>query len=398
MKYGLIGEKLGHSYSRIIHNLLGNQDYTLCEVPPAELQVFLTDKEFLGVNVTIPYKQAVIPSCIASNEALRIGSVNTIVNKNGILYGYNTDYMGFAYMAERKGIGFHNKKALILGSGGTSKTAACVATDNNAREIIVVSRNGENNYENLSKHFDSDIIINTTPVGMYPNNDGCAVDISSFYRLSAVMDVVYNPLNTNLILAAKKRGIIAASGLSMLVTQAVYAHNLFFNTDNSVNIEAIITQVKQIFNNIILIGMPGSGKSTIGRLLAEKTGRKFIDTDEEISKITGKTPRQIITEYGEERFRKIESQVVADAAKTAGKVIATGGGSVLSEHNRNCLLQNGYVVYLQRDLSQLSIENRPLSVNLEQLYEARRIIYESMCHARVTVSGTAEETLEKIIL
>jgi shikimate dehydrogenase len=401
MKYGLIGKTLSHSYSKVIHGFFGNHEYELLELPPESLEDFLRAADFLGINVTIPYKETVMPYCVPDEHAKKIGSVNTIVNKNGTLYGYNTDYFGFSYMAKLAGISFNGRKVVILGSGGTSKTAVSVTRDGGAREIAVVSRNGENNYGNIERHADCDVLVNTTPVGMFPNNGDSPLSLDNFTKLSAVIDVVYNPLRTKLLLEAKKTGIRTASGLSMLTAQALRAHNLFFGIETNeredlMSVEEALSKTEKRFSNIVLTGMPGCGKTTMGRELAKVFGKDFVDTDELIAKRTGRKPRDILREDGEPRFREHESAVIAQAAAKTNQVIATGGGSVLAEENRDALAQNGIVIFMDRPLDRLAIDGRPLSVNLEALYQRRLPIYESFCQYKITLDDDFAANVRRI--
>ncbi|MCL2694933.1 MAG: hypothetical protein FWE69_01255 [Clostridiales bacterium] len=394
MKYGLIGEKLGHSYSQTIHGLLGNPDYELLELSPEELPRFLTAPTFCGINVTIPYKQAVIPYCELSETAARVGSVNTLVNRGGKLFGCNTDLQGFCYLARRAGISFDGKKVVILGSGGTAKTALIAAKDGGAREVVTISRD---NFGSHKDHANADILINTTPVGMYPNNESQLVDLVAFPNLSGLLDVIYNPNKTRLVLAAEDRGIPAAGGLPMLVAQAFYAHKLFFDLDlDEALIEDTLVKTERQFSNIVLIGMPGCGKSTLGKALAERLGLVFVDTDERM----GRGPAEIISESGEAHFRQLESAVVAEVAKQTGRVIATGGGSVLAEVNRLALRQNGRIIFVDRALDRLATDDRPLSVDLAALYKTRYPIYRDLAQKRLTVTENCDndsKELERIV-
>jgi len=405
MSYGLIGAKLSHSYSKIIHNFWGNAEYQLWEIKPEKLDTFFQTADFTGINVTIPYKQDVMPYCILSEGAAKIGSVNTVVNKHGRLHGYNTDYSGFLYMAERAAIDFRHKKVLILGSGGTAKTVFYAARDSGAGEIVIVSRNGKDNYKNLEKHGDSNILINTTPLGMYPLNDGLPVDISLFSRLTDVMDVIYNPLKTNLLLDAQKKGVNFMSGLPMLVAQAWFSHKLFFGLESEPAvdreiIETVLHKTEKIFKNIVLIGMPGCGKTTIGRELAGRLGWKFTDTDWEIENRTGRSVPEIINTEGEPYFRKIEREIILDIAKETGRVIATGGGSVMAQENRNALLQNGFIIFLEREIGELATDNRPLAKDfaaISELYKRRAPIYNAMCDKKICVCDSLEENVTRIM-
>ena len=401
MNYGLIGASLSHSYSKIIHNFLGNGEYQLWEIKPEKLAAFFQTAAFAGVNVTIPYKRDVMPYCILSDTAARIGSVNTIINKHGRLYGCNTDYAGFLYMAKRAGVDFSRKKVLILGSGGTAKTVFCAARDSGAGEIIIVSRRGKDNYKNIAKHRDSDILINATPLGMYPQNDGLPVDISLFAQLTDVMDVIYNPLKTNLLLSAQKSGVNFMNGLPMLVAQAWFSHKLFFDLTGAPDedeevMEAVLHKTEKLFKNIVLIGMPGCGKTTIGRELARRLDLKFTDTDFEIESKTGKSVPAIINTQGEAYFRKVEQEIILRIAKEPGQVIATGGGSVMAPENRDTLSQNGFVVFLEREIRSLATDNRPLAKDfaaVSELYEARAPVYNALCDKKVCLGDSLEENI-----
>jgi len=401
MKYGLIGEKLSHSYSKELHGFLGNEAYELLELPPHAVGDFLRRADFLGINVTIPYKETVMPFCTLDESAKKIGSVNTIVNRGGTLHGYNTDYFGFSCMARREGISFAGRRVVILGSGGTSKTATCVARDQGAAAVAIVSRSGENNYENLERHAQADVLVNTTPVGMFPNTEKSPVALSGFPRLRAVMDVIYNPLRTKLLLDARARGIPAANGLSMLAAQAFCAHRLFFageygDADGDAVIEEILRKTRQLHSNIVLIGMPGCGKTTIGAALAEQLGLPFVDTDAVIETRTGRTGSDILREEGEPYFRALERDVVAEVCAKTGQVIATGGGSVLLRENRDALAQNGVVLFLERPLGQLATAGRPLSVDLKVLYGRRLPLYEGLCGYKIQIGADLHANLRKI--
>lgn len=376
-KFGLVGGALSHSYSPMIHSFFGDYEYKLFPMDEEMFDRFFTEKDFLGVNVTIPYKKRVIPflDCI-SPEAAKIGSVNTVVCRDGKLFGYNTDYNGFLFMSRRVGVDFEGKKVLVLGSGGASATVVAAVRNKGAREVTVVSRSGEVNYDNVYEQSDAEIIVNTTPVGMYPKNGERMIDISRFPALSGVLDLIYNPLHTPLVQDAKALGIPASGGLSMLVTQAAFANELFFDRELSVEkIYDVLERTERKFSNVSLIGMPGCGKSTVGKILSDMLGMELVDTDEEITKSTGRTPADIIKEDGEEAFRKIESTVLADITKKCGRVISCGGGVVTRDENYAHLKENGDVYYIKRDLSKLSREGRPLSCNIEKLWEERREKY-----------------------
>ncbi len=379
--YGLIGEKLGHSYSVPIHNSFGNNEYTLREISRKELSNFMTRRNFKAINVTIPYKTDVIPFLDEiSDEARRINSVNTIVNRDGSLYGYNTDYYGFSYMARRAGISFKEKKVLILGSGGTSLTARTVAGDEGAREIVIISRTGENNYDNIDKHLDADIIVNTTPVGMFPKVDATPVKLEIFKNLCGVIDVIYNPHRTRLLIDAKRLGIPHINGLTMLAAQAKQAHELFFDikADDSL-INSAVKKLEDEKLNIVLVGMPGCGKTTIGKYIASKLKMDFCDTDEMIIKAEGKDIPTIFKDHGEPYFRNAEARALARATSLTRTVIATGGGAPLRTENQNAIMATGKVIWLKRDISELETRGRPLSKDttaLKEMYGKRKSIYE----------------------
>ncbi len=400
--YGLLGEHLPHSFSPQIHNALGNKDYTLFEVAPENLDTFMKEHNFKGINVTIPYKKAVIPYLdIVSPEAQKIGAVNTIKVKDGKLYGDNTDYFGFKYMVEKSGISVKDKKALVLGSGGASATVQAVLRDMGASEIVVLSRNGDDNYVNMYiKHTDAEIIVNTTPVGMYPDNLNTLVDLDRFENLSGVLDVVYNPLKTRLILDAEQRNIPSSAGLSMLVAQAKKAHEIFFDTtvENDVCEQIERSLILQMCN-IVLIGMAGCGKSTIGKLLAELLRKDLIDTDEMIVNTENKPIPEIFAEKGEDYFRWCENVAVNIAGKEKSQIIATGGGVITRPENYNSLKQNGIIVFINRDADLLPTNGRPLSQmhGVKALYEKRMPLYRQFADIEVDGNGTVEEVANRIV-
>lgn len=401
MPFGLLGEKLAHSFSPLIHSVFGDYEYILFPVEPEEVPDFLQRREFDGLNVTIPYKQTVIPYCASlSPIARRLNSVNTITVKNGQLYGDNTDYAGFLHLLRTSGITVKGKKALILGSGGSSHTVNAVCADEGAREIIVVSRTGKVNYENIALHSDAEVIINTTPVGMYPNNGESPVDLALFPNLEAVVDIIYNPQRTALLLQAEKRGLKHVNGLPMLAAQAKYAAELFCGARID---DALIDKAVEVVNkktrNLVFIGMPGSGKSTIGRMLASRLGMKFIDTDELVREMTGRTPAEIIKNDGEPAFRAIERQAAKEAGKQTSSVIATGGGIVLDERNIDTLRQNGLIIFLDRSLEKLDTSGRPLSSSyesLKKLYEFRYPLYQKYADIVADSNLNLETAAEKI--
>ncbi len=372
MEYGLIGKKLVHSHSPWIHRNLFGYDYTLTELNETELEDFFSERRFKGINVTIPYKEKVLAYCDSlSDTASKIGSVNTIIKRaDGSLHGCNTDYYGLEYLAERTGISFEGQKVLILGSGGTAKTALALAANKGAKRVIIVSRNGEVNYGNLGNYRDSDIIINATPVGMFPSNDEGLINLNDFPCCSGVLDVIYNPLRTNLILQASANGIPCSGGLPMLVAQARYAGELFsgLKLDNY-KIEETLSALEQRLTNIVFIGMPGSGKSYIGSITAANLEREFHDTDEYISEQDGRSIPQIFTENGEQYFRLLETEAVKHLSKLQGIVLSTGGGVPLSEKNVRLLKQNGFIVWLQRDIENLPTQGRPLSGDITAMHK-----------------------------
>ena len=400
MKCGLLGRKLGHSYSPQIHSRLGNYSYKLFEKEPEELEKFLKNGDFTGINVTVPYKQAVIPFLDElSPLAQKLGAVNTVVRRNGRLIGHNTDYFGFLTMVKSSGLDVGGKKALVLGSGGASHTAVA-ALEALGAAVIVISRSGENNYANLHLHADAALIVNTTPVGMYPNTGSSPVDLDHFPHLEGVLDVIYNPARTKLLLDAQKRGIVAINGLLMLVAQAKEASEWFMGTEISDDvIPAIHRNLRQQMENIILIGMPGCGKSTIGKSLAAKLGKEFVDTDAEIIKLAGKPIPEIFAADGEETFRGFETQALEALGKRSGLVIATGGGCVTKARNYPLLHQNGTIIWLQRGLSALPTEGRPLSQanKLEELYQIRRPMYEDFSDQAVENNGSIHRVVEEIL-
>ncbi|MGN0451941.1 MAG: shikimate kinase [Acutalibacteraceae bacterium] len=393
MEYGCIGERLSHSFSKIIHSKIADYNYELKEIEAQDLDSFMKAADFKAINVTIPYKQAVIPYLYEiSDTARKIGAVNTIVNKDGKLYGYNTDYEGMRALIKRQGADLKNKKVLVLGSGGTSKTAAAVAESLGASEVLRVSRNGNDcavTYDYaLAHHTDAGAIINTTPCGMYPNIGKTAVDISLFPDLESVTDAVYNPLSSALVTKAKEMGINAVGGLYMLVAQAVFASEKF--TGSSIPKSVTDSVYKEILldkKNIVLIGMPGCGKTTIGKAVAKETEKEFIDTDDEIVKKTGMSIPEIFQKYGERKFREIESEVIKEVAALQSSVIATGGGAVLNPENVSLLKENGVIVFINRPLEDLvTTDDRPLSSNRELLikrYNERHGIYKSSAQAEI---------------
>jgi len=399
--YGLLGRKLGHSWSAPIHAALGCADYRLIELEPEELPSFLARPDWGGVNVTIPYKRDVMPYCdVIDPLANAIGSVNTLVRRSdGNLYAYNTDAAGFRWMAERAGISLSGRKVVILGSGGASLTAQAVSKDLGAREVIVISRSGENNYENLSRHADTEIVVNTTPVGMYPNTGISPVDLTLFPHCKGVLDVIYNPRRTALLLQAEELGIPCSDGLPMLVAQAKAAEEHFFETriPDSEN-ERILAMLQQNSTNIVLIGMPGCGKSSVGEALAKLTGREAIDIDAQIVARAGRSIPEIFAAEGEAAFRDLERQVTEEVGKLSGKIILTGGGVVKDVRNYAPLHQNGRIYHLIRDLQALPTEGRPLShgADLSRMWAERAPLYARFQDTVIENSGTIEEAAQAI--
>ncbi|MBP3509070.1 shikimate kinase [Oscillibacter sp.] len=399
--FGLLGRKLGHSWSVPIHTALCCEGYRLIELEPDELEGFLRQPNIGGLNVTIPYKRDVMPLCdVIDPMAQAIGSVNTLTRRaDGKLYAFNTDAAGFCWMAERAGISFTGKKAVILGSGGASLTAVACARHLGAREVVVISRSGENNYGNLDRHADADIVVNTTPVGMYPNTGAAAVDLTAFPRCSGVLDVVYNPRRTALLLQAEALGIPFSDGLPMLVAQAKAAEEHFFEKSipDSEN-ERILAQLRQECTNIVLIGMPGCGKTTVGQALAELTGREAIDIDQRIAERAGCSIPEIFAQGGETAFRALEREETAEAGKLSGKIILTGGGVIKDQRNYAPLHQNGRIYHLIRDLNILPTDGRPLSqsADLSAMWAERAPLYARFRDMEVQNSGSVQETAQAI--
>lgn len=399
--YGLLGEHLPHSFSPQIHLALGNHDYNLFEIAPDKLESFMTEHNFKGINVTIPYKKAVIPYLdVVSPEAEKIGAVNTVTVRDGKLYGDNTDYFGFVYMLEKSGVSVKDKKSVVLGGGGASATVQAVLHDFGASEVVVVDLNTENNYENLYLHYDAQIIVNTTPVGMYPNNLKSLVNLDDFKNITGVLDVVYNPLKTKLILDAEVRNIPCSAGLSMLVAQAKKAHEIFFDTKIDTSVcEKIENVLKMQMCNIVLIGMAGCGKSTVGKVLSEKLGKELVDTDQMIENVENMPIPEIIEKFGEVHFRNCENAAVILAGREKECVIATGGGVITRPENYNPLKQNGIMVFINRDADLLPTKGRPLSQmhGVKALYEKRMPLYRQFADIEIDGNGTVEEVAERII-
>jgi shikimate dehydrogenase len=404
-RYGLLGRKLSHSYSPKIHKLLWDcENYTLIEKEPQELASFFADRDFDGINVTIPYKKTVMEFLDGiSDTAASVGCVNTVTRRrDGTLWGDNTDVFGFEYMLRSLGTEVRGSKCIVLGSGGASQTVCFVLERMGASCVHVISRSGEDNYENISKHYDADIIVNATPVGMFPSNGECPVVLDSFINCKAVLDLIYNPSKTKLLLDAERLGIPFGNGLSMLVAQAMRAAQIWGRDElGKSDICNTLAAMERDMRNIVLIGMPGCGKSTVGRKVAKLSGREFVDCDTEIEKIADKSIPEIFSESGEEEFRRIESEVIADISKRSGLVIASGGGVVTRECNRDMLRQNSTVVFINRDIKDLPSNGRPISQSrrIEDIAEERMPLYRSWCDFEVQsigIAGTAKQILKEL--
>lgn len=392
MEYGLIGEKLGHSFSKIIHEKLADYTYELCPLAKDELDAFMTAKQFKAINVTIPYKQDVIPYCdVLDDSAKRIGVVNTIVNRDGKLFGYNTDFAGFLYNLNAHGITLKDKKVMICGSGGTCKTVTAVAEYMGAKEILVVSRSKKENavtYEECIRHKDVDVVVNASPKGMYPNNGESPLDLSNFPNCKAVVDVIYNPLKTRLLQQAEQLGMKAVNGLEMLVAQAKFAVEHFLSTEiENDKIDQITLELLKQLTNIVLIGMPSSGKTLTGKALCKYIDKTVVDTDAVIVERSGMSIKEMFARHGETYFRQWEHDVIEEFSKQNGLIIATGGGAIKNEENIQNLKQNGVVMFIDRDLEHLLVtDDRPLSKDtnaVAKLYEERYPLYTKYGDLRV---------------
>ena len=402
MQCGLLGEKRGHSYSPQIHRGLADHDYRLYEKTPEQVEDFVRHGDWHGLNVTIPYKKTVIPFCDELSEtAAAIGSVNTLLRRaDGTIYGDNTDAYGFETLLT----GTHpdsiaGQKALVLGTGGASVTV-CAVLKKHGAEVVTISRSGENNYQNLDRHADASLLVNTTPVGMYPKNGIRPVDLAVFPKLKCVLDVVYNPARTALLLQAEKLGIPHAGGLTMLVAQARRSSELFLgNTLPDEEIPRITKLLSDSMQNIILIGMPGCGKSTVGKILSQRLNRPLLEADADLVKAAGVPIPTIFEAEGEAGFRRRETAILAQLGKQSGTVISTGGGCVTRSENYPLLHQNGTIVWLRRDLDKLAREGRPLSLNadLHAMYATRQLLYQRFADFAVENTGTPEETADAIL-
>lgn len=401
MKCGLLGGKLGHSFSPQIHGALADYRYTLWEKSPEELDDFLKNGDFTGLNVTIPYKKDVMPYCAElSEQAKKVGAVNTIVRRqDGTLLGHNTDYFGFAYLLRQSGIAVAGKKCLVLGTGGASVTVQAVLREQGA-QVVVLSRSGPDNYDHLERHADAALIVNATPVGMYPNTGVSPVDLKCFPKLEGVLDLIYNPARTQFLLDAEKLGVPGWNGLSMLVAQAKESAEWF--TGKAIpdeRIEEIYTRLCRETENLVIIGMPGSGKTTVGRLLAQATGKNFVDVDEEIIRTAGMSIPEIFAASGENGFREIETAVLSRLGKGSGQVIATGGGCVTRAENYPLLHQNGRILRLRRDIGKLPKDGRPLSLanDLPEMAAQREPLYAAFADLTFDNNGALDNTLKTIL-
>ncbi|MCD8115953.1 MAG: AAA family ATPase [Oscillospiraceae bacterium] len=400
-KYGLLGRVLGHSWSPQIHAMLADYDYRLYETEPEALGEFLTTTPLAGMNVTIPYKKDVIPYCSQlSDAARRIGSVNTLTRHEDGWHGDNTDYDGFVHMVKSAGIDVAGCKALVFGSGGASLAVKAALADMGADPVVTISRSGPDNYDNLDRHRDAGLLVNTTPLGMYPNNGGSPVAVADFPACRGVLDVVYNPQRTRLLLEAEALGIPHAGGLSMLVAQARRSAELFLGCSiPDERVTQIVSALSRQMENIILIGMPGCGKTTIGQALARALDRPFYDADEQVVTKMGQSIPDLFAAQGEAGFRREETAVLAELGKGSGAVIATGGGCVTREENYPLLHQNGRIVWLRRSLDALPSEGRPLSQknSAQTLYEQRKALYQAFADEEISNDGPAEDTLRALM-
>lgn len=405
MLYGLIGGKLGHSFSKMIHEGFGSYTYQLIELEEAAFHDFMAKRSFTGLNVTIPFKEKVIPYCDRLTPvAAAIGAVNTLYFKDGLLIGDNTDYHGFLYLLQKSGINLSGEKVLLLGAGGASLTVEKAVRDLGARQVVVASRsprNGSIPFDELKHHQDAEIIINTTPVGMYPHNGESLLTLSDYPHCAGVIDLIYNPLHTHLLLQAKSLHIPCANGLSMLVAQAAKAFERFTGGSLSENqVETALRSLEGKCQNIVLIGMPGSGKTTMGQLLSDALRRPLVDTDLVIEQESGLSIPVIFEKYGEAEFRRLESEVVCRVGKVSGQIISTGGGIVLAPSNMKCLAQNGVLFFLNRPNHFLSREGRPLSTSLdaiERIAAERMGLYKEYSDYIINMSENPEENLRAIL-
>lgn len=403
MKVGLVGAKLGHSFSKMIHEQLYDCDYQLFEKDEESLKKMLIDKDFDAINVTIPYKQLVMDYCDEIDEkAKAIHAVNAIVKKDGKLYATNTDFDGLKKLIQDAGIQIEGKICCILGTGGTSNTAKAVLKDMKAKQIYIAGRNKPQpiiSYQELEQYQDIQVFIQTTSVGMYPNNDEQIVDLAKFKKLEAVVDVVYNPLQTKICQQAESLGLKYVNGLKMLIVQAKVAAEFFLNQKiDDKKIEVIYQQILKQQRNIVLIGMPASGKSTIGKLLSEKSGRRLVELDEEIEKAMKMTIPEIFADFGEAKFREVESEITKKYAKETNLIISCGGGIVLKEENMKALKQNGLIIELLRT-NYIVGNNRPLNSSIEKIKEMekiRRPLYDRYQDVQIDNQQDIEITMKQL--
>lgn len=401
MSFGLLGEHLSHSYSQIIHNMIGAYSYDMYEVAPEDLEDFIENGDFSGLNVTMPYKETVMPLIQVDPLAKKLGAVNTIYHKDGVLRGANTDFFGFMYLLSLNKIDLTNKKVLILGTGGASKIVQATAHACEAKDVFVASRQKSKQYVSYKTlPLDVDIIVNATPVGTYPNVTERIVDLKPFTKLEAVVDLNYNPSKSDLLLQAEKRGIKFANGLSMLVAQATKAGQYFVGMDFLQYNKQILRNLEAMTLNIVIVGMPSSGKTTIGTAVAKLTDRKFVDLDEEVVKRAGMPIPEIFDKYGEKHFRNLETEVIKDFGKEKNLVIATGGGTIIKEENRDAIRCNSVVVELKRDFSLLSTDGRPVSQaaeSMDALYNERKEFYDLAKDVSVENNDTVENIANKVL-
>lgn len=378
-KFCVIGRSLPHTLSPEIHGRFG-LNYGVEELNESQLKDFVRSEKYKGFNVTVPYKRAVMQYLDEiSPEAEKIGAVNTVVRRNGKIYGYNTDIGGMAYAIERAGIKLEGKNVLILGTGGTSRVAEYLARRSGAASVTKAGRTSEVNYGNVYGLKDVEVIVNTTPVGMFPDVDGCPIDVEKFANLNGVFDVVYNPLKTELVARAEKTGVPASCGLAMLVEQARLARDVFLGEESDIAVtESILDYLYKKNLNLVLTGMPSSGKTELGKILSKRLNKRLIDLDDVITQKTGMTIERIFAEYGENKFRELEATVAAESAKQLGVVIATGGGTVMNEKSFNALRRNGFLVYVDRPIELLVCDGRPVSKSrgVENIFEERKPVYE----------------------